>query len=85
MNQQARPSAAEIEAYRADGAVVLRQVFARDWIDSLGRGFAARWTGDDAVFAPRKGYMSPPPPATGGPEPGGPMDSDAFPVIWRAA
>jgi hypothetical protein len=27
--------------------------------------------------------MSPPPPASGGPATGGPMDSEAFPVIWR--
>ncbi len=49
------------------------------------RAFAARYTGDDAVFAPRQGFMSPPPPATGGPRPGAPMDSEAFPVVWRAA
>jgi ectoine hydroxylase-related dioxygenase (phytanoyl-CoA dioxygenase family) len=49
------------------------------------RAFAARFTGDDAVFTLRAGYMSPPPPETGGPEPGAPMDSEAFPVVWRAA
>ena len=48
------------------------------------RGFAARFTGDDAVFTLRAGYMSPPPPASGGPKPGAPMDSEAFPVVWRA-
>jgi ectoine hydroxylase-related dioxygenase (phytanoyl-CoA dioxygenase family) len=46
------------------------------------RAFAARFTGDDAVFTLRAGYMSPPPPASGGPKPGGPMDSEAFPVVW---
>jgi len=49
------------------------------------RAFAARWTGDDAIYTLRQGYMSPPPPKTGGPEVGQPMDSAAFPVVWRAA
>jgi ectoine hydroxylase-related dioxygenase (phytanoyl-CoA dioxygenase family) len=47
------------------------------------RAFAARFTGDDARFVLREGFMSPPPPPAGGPASGGPMDSDAFPVIWR--
>lgn len=47
------------------------------------RAFAARFTGDDARFVLREGFMSPPPPPSGGPAAGGPMDSDAFPVIWR--
>lgn len=48
------------------------------------RAFSARWTGDDAVFRPRPGFMSPPPPSVGGPEPGGSMDSAVFPVVWQA-
>ncbi len=48
------------------------------------RAFASRWCGDDARFVLRQGYMSPPPPADA-PPPGAPMDSDAFPVAWRAA
>jgi ectoine hydroxylase-related dioxygenase (phytanoyl-CoA dioxygenase family) len=48
------------------------------------RAFASRWCGDDARFVLRQGYMSPPPPADA-PPPGGPMDSAAFPVVWRAA
>jgi ectoine hydroxylase-related dioxygenase (phytanoyl-CoA dioxygenase family) len=50
------------------------------------RAFAARYTGDDVRYALRPGYMSPPPHGfPGAPEPGSPMDSDAFPVVWRAA
>ena len=48
------------------------------------RAFSARWTGDDAVFRKRQGFMSPPPPAAGGPAEGAAMDSDIFPVVWRA-
>lgn len=48
------------------------------------RAFATRWTGDDARFVLRDGFMSPPPPADA-PPPGGAMDSDAFPVVWRRA
>ncbi|MGE0723554.1 MAG: phytanoyl-CoA dioxygenase family protein [Alphaproteobacteria bacterium] len=48
------------------------------------RVVSARFTGDDARFVLREGFMSPPPPAAGGPRPGAPMDSDVFPVIWRA-
>lgn len=47
------------------------------------RAVASRWTGDDAVYVLRPGFMSPPPPAEGAPAPGGPMDSPAFPVVWR--
>jgi hypothetical protein len=46
------------------------------------RAFAARFTGDDARYVPRDGFMSPPPPATGAPERGAPMDSAAFPVAY---
>ncbi|MBM3599304.1 MAG: phytanoyl-CoA dioxygenase [Alphaproteobacteria bacterium] len=49
------------------------------------RGFSARWTGDDAVYVLRDGFMSPPPPKSGAPREGAPMDSEAFPVVWRAA
>lgn len=47
------------------------------------RAFSARFTGDDARFVLRDGFMSPPPPESGGPCVGAPMDSAAFPVIWR--
>ncbi len=46
------------------------------------RAFSARFTGRDARFTLRQGFMSPPPPAEGGPDHGAPMDSAAFPVIW---
>jgi ectoine hydroxylase-related dioxygenase (phytanoyl-CoA dioxygenase family) len=48
------------------------------------RAFSARWTGDDAVYVLRDGFMSPPPPPEGAPEVGSAMDSAAFPVVWRA-
>jgi ectoine hydroxylase-related dioxygenase (phytanoyl-CoA dioxygenase family) len=48
------------------------------------RAVSVRWTGDDARFVLREGFMSPPPPETGGPQPGAPMDSAVFPVVWRA-
>ena len=49
------------------------------------RAFAARFTGDDVRYALRPGYMSPPPQGfPGAPAPGQPMDSEAFPVVWRA-
>jgi ectoine hydroxylase-related dioxygenase (phytanoyl-CoA dioxygenase family) len=47
------------------------------------RAFAARFTGNDARYVLRDGFMSPPP-QPDAPPPGGPMDSSAFPVIWRA-
>jgi ectoine hydroxylase-related dioxygenase (phytanoyl-CoA dioxygenase family) len=50
--------------------------------DRRRRAVSARWTGDDAVFTRRTGIESPPAPANG-PAPGGPMDSPAFPVVWR--
>lgn len=46
------------------------------------RAFAARFTGDDARYVLRDGFMSPPP-QPGAPEPGGPMDSDAHPVLRK--
>lgn len=53
------------------------------------RAVASRWTGDDAVYVLRPGFMSPPPPDgthpgwSGAPAPGGPMDSEIFPVVWK--
>jgi ectoine hydroxylase-related dioxygenase (phytanoyl-CoA dioxygenase family) len=46
------------------------------------RAFSARFTGRDARFVRREGFMSPPPPLEGGPGDGAAMDSAAFPVIW---
>jgi len=46
------------------------------------RAVASRWTGDDARYVLRDGFMSPPP-QEGAPPPGSPMDSEAFPVVWR--
>ncbi len=46
------------------------------------RAMACRFTGDDARYVLRSGFMSPPP-QDGAPEPGAPMDSAAFPVVWR--
>lgn len=46
------------------------------------RAVASRWTGDDARYVLRPGFMSPPPPE-GAPEPGSPMDSAVYPVVWR--
>lgn len=48
------------------------------------RAFAARYTGDDARYVLRDGFMSPPP-QPDSPDPGAAMDSPAFPVVWRAA
>lgn len=45
------------------------------------RAVASRWTGDDARFVLREGYMSPPPP-DGHPPHGAAMDSNVFPVVW---
>ena len=42
---------------------------------------ALRWTGDDARFARRKGYMSPPFEEVTL-EPGPPMDCETFPRVW---
>lgn len=47
------------------------------------RAFASRWTGDDARYVLRSGFMSPPP-QPDAPEPGAGMDSDAFPVVVPA-
>lgn len=46
------------------------------------RAFAARWAGDDVRYVLRPGFMSPPP-QPGAPRPGGPLDSDLYPVVWR--
>ncbi|MCC7274423.1 MAG: phytanoyl-CoA dioxygenase family protein [Alphaproteobacteria bacterium] len=48
------------------------------------RVVSARWTGDDARYVLREGFMSPPPPETDAPAVGAPMDSPVFPVVWRA-
>ncbi len=45
------------------------------------RALSLRLTGDDARFARRDGYMSPPFPEVTL-APGDPMDCDTFPVIW---
>lgn len=45
------------------------------------RGYATRWAGDDVVWDPRKGttdILRDP-----GLNPGDPLDSELFPVIWR--
>jgi ectoine hydroxylase-related dioxygenase (phytanoyl-CoA dioxygenase family) len=50
------------------------------------RAFAARWTGDDVRYSLRTGHMSPPPHAfPGAPADGDSMDSEAFPIVWKAA
>ncbi|MFO1350807.1 MAG: phytanoyl-CoA dioxygenase family protein [Gammaproteobacteria bacterium] len=47
------------------------------------RGFAARWLGDDAVFAQRSGDISPPFPGLEKKlRVGGPLDSEEFPLVW---
>jgi ectoine hydroxylase-related dioxygenase (phytanoyl-CoA dioxygenase family) len=48
------------------------------------RAFSARFTGADARFTLRGGFMSPPPPQEGGPKLGERMDSAAFPVLLGA-
>lgn len=49
------------------------------------RAFSARLMGDDAVYATRGGEISPPFPGLEKKlEPGAPMDSDEFPVIYSA-
>ena len=45
------------------------------------RALSLRLTGDDARFARRDGYMSPPFPEVTL-KPGDPMDCDTFPVVW---
>lgn len=45
------------------------------------RAFAARFTGTDARWVLREGFMSPPPPDRDGPVPGAPLDSPVFPVL----
>ena len=45
------------------------------------RAFSARFTGADARFVLREGFMSPPPPERDGPLPGAMMDSKVFPVL----
>lgn len=45
------------------------------------RAFAARFTGEDARWVLREGFMSPPPPECDGPAPGAPLDSPMFPVL----
>ena len=45
------------------------------------RAFSARFTGQDARFVLREGFMSPPPPTVDGPVPGAAMDSKVFPVL----
>ncbi len=47
------------------------------------RAFASRWTGDDARYVIRPGFMSPPP-QPGAPPNGALMDGDAFPVAWNS-
>lgn len=47
------------------------------------RGFAARWLGDDAVYAERSGEISPPFPGLEQRlRPGEPMDADEFPLVF---
>ena len=48
------------------------------------RAVAFRWTGDDARFARRDGYMSPPFEDVTL-KPGDPMDCATFPVVWPRA
>jgi len=49
------------------------------------RAFSARFTGEDARWVLRDGFMSPPPPERGGPAVGARLDSEAFPVLRGAA
>ena len=47
------------------------------------RGFAARWLGDDAVYARRSGEVSPPFPGLEQRlRPGDPMDTEEFPLVF---
>ena len=51
--------------------------------DRRRRGFAARWLGDDAVYAKRSGETSPPFPGLEERlKPGDPMDTDEFPIVF---
>jgi ectoine hydroxylase-related dioxygenase (phytanoyl-CoA dioxygenase family) len=47
------------------------------------RAFASRWTGDDVRYVLRQDFMSPPP-QPGAPPEGAAMDSELYPVVWRA-
>lgn len=47
------------------------------------RAVASRWTGDDARYVLRPGFMSPPP-QEGHPPPGAVMDSELYPVVWTS-
>jgi ectoine hydroxylase-related dioxygenase (phytanoyl-CoA dioxygenase family) len=50
--------------------------------DRRRRAYVTRWAGDDAVFHPRDGIQEMPPlPDLA---PGSPLDSDLWPVVWRA-
>ncbi len=46
------------------------------------RAFAVRFTGDDARYALRPGFMSPPP-QPGAPDPGEPMGGNLYPLLWQ--
>jgi ectoine hydroxylase-related dioxygenase (phytanoyl-CoA dioxygenase family) len=48
------------------------------------RGFAARWLGDDTVYAKRSGEISPPFPGLEQRlQPGDPLASEEFPIVFR--
>lgn len=50
--------------------------------DRRRRAYVTRWAGDDAVFHPRAGIQEMPPlPDIA---PGGPLDSELWPVVWQA-
>ncbi len=50
------------------------------------RGFAARWLGDDAVYATRSGEISPPFPGLAERlSPGDPLDTEEFPLVFNRA
>ena len=47
------------------------------------RGFAARWLGDDAIYARRGGEVSPPFPGLDDRlQPGDPLDTEEFPLVY---
>ena len=52
--------------------------------DHARRAFITRWCGDDVVYA-WKGEATYPQFPGCSLEPGGPLDSETFPVIWRAS